>query len=563
MPRNVLTPKWARLHAHSRGKCADRSRWCIWANRAKFLPSLYASDCFFEWLSIRDLCIWSGRGVLNDLNFFTPSGVALNQSLGLNRASLASNGMGLQSSLRRAIVDAISARRLEPRQQMPPSRVLAAQLGIARNTVSAVYDDLATRGFLVSVERRGYFVANDVTNLGGRHSQLEAVEPSLNWSDRLTTNVADWRHIRKPADWQSYRYPFLYGQVDPELFPLSAWRQASRDAMGRTAVNWWAADNTTEDDPLLLEQICRHILPRRGILARPNEVLITLGSQEGLYLLSRLLVRQGDMVGVENPGYTDARHIFRLSDGEIRDLPVDEKGVLTGEAFDGLSMAVLTPGCHCPTGAVLASDRRAWLLDWASRTNGLLIEDDYEGEMVSDDSITALKSGDQAGRVIYLGTFSKVIAPGVRLGYMVGSAPLIAEARAIRRLMHRSAPLNNQRLTATFMVEGYYQGLVRQLRSEISARREEASSHLSRHLPALEPAGAGRGSAIWVRTPEGVLEANFDAAARGRGVLFESGDPFFSSPPARTYLRLGLSTIARERIAPGLEELARALDDVC
>ncbi len=194
----------------------------------------------------------------------------LTQTLGFDRATLALGGNGLQSGLRRAIVAAIAARRLEPRQQMPPSRLLASQLGIARNTVSAVYEDLATRGFLVSVERRGYFVANDVEPAASEETRTEPDVPSVDWSQRLATKVAGLRHITKPTDWQTFRYPFLYGQVDPNLFPLTAWRQASRDAMGRTAVNWWAADNTTEDDPLLLEQICRHILPRRGILARPT-----------------------------------------------------------------------------------------------------------------------------------------------------------------------------------------------------------------------------------------------------------------------------------------------------
>jgi GntR family transcriptional regulator/MocR family aminotransferase len=443
---------------------------------------------------------------------------------------------------------------------MPPSRTLASQLGIARNTVSCVYEELATRGFLTSVQRRGYFVAED---LSVTFQDPPASPPSCSpdWRRKLTCNASEWRHIVKPADWQGYRFPFLYGQVDPNLFPLAAWRQASRDALGRTAVNWWAADNTTEDDPLLVEQICRHILPRRGILARPNEVLVTLGAQEGLYLLSRLLVSNGDVVGLENPGYTDARHIFRLSAATTRDLPVDDHGVVVGAAFDGLSLAVITPSCQCPTGAILSQDRRQWLLDWANRNDALLIEDDYEGEMVCDDVVTAVKSRDRSGRVIYLGTFSKVMAPGVRLGYMVGPAPLIREARALRRLMHRSAPLNNQRLAATFMVEGHYQGLVRHLRAEIAARREEAVRRLADSAPALELAGVGRGSALWVRLPPGVSEARLDAAAKARGVLFESGDSFFSSSPDRVHVRLGLSTIARERIGPGIQLLADALEE--
>ncbi|WP_374574691.1 PLP-dependent aminotransferase family protein [Phenylobacterium sp.] len=464
--------------------------------------------------------------------------------------------------MRRTLVEAIAAQRLKPNQQLPASRILAQQLGIARNTVTAVYEDLATRGLLVPVKRRGYFVSGAAPSLPNAVEDAPRPPPpadGVDWSRKLVTEVAAWRNITKEADWQSYPYPFLYGQVDPALFPLAAWRTASRDTLGRAALNWWAADSATGDDELLVDQICRNILPRRGVFARPEEVLVTLGAQEGLYLLSRILVRQGDIIGIENPGYTDTRNIFRLSAGAVRDLPVDDQGVRVGAGFDGVKLAVVTPTCQCPTGFSLSAERRAWLLDWASRTDGLLIEDDFEGEIVADTGATAMKSSDAAGRVIYLGTFSKVIAPGMRLGYMVGPPALIAEARALRRLMHRSAPLNNQRLTALFMVEGYYHGLARQLRSEIQRRREHAVSLLSSGLPELEVVGGLSGSALWLRCPEGLDIRRFEAASRAHGVLFDDGDPFFAAPSERAHIRLGLSTIAYDRIAPGLDALAAAL----
>lgn len=470
----------------------------------------------------------------------------------------------LQSGLRQAIIDAIARGRLSPGQRMPSSRTLALELGVARNTVIAVYEELSTRGILNATARRGCFVA-DVPALpdAGRTNGTQAadVRPAagaVDWRARLTTRIADWRHISKPKDWRTYPYPFLYGQVDQKLFPLPAWRLASRNALGRAAVDWWSADNVIEDDPLLIDQIRRIILPRRGVLARSDEILITLGAQEGLYLLSRLLVRPGDVVGVENPGYTDARHIFSLGPCRIRDLPLDDQGVVVDEALEGVSIAVVTPGRQCPTGVTMGLDRRRALLDWAARQDAVVIEDDYEGELAVDANAPPLKSGDEGGRVIYLGTFSKVLAPGVRLGYMVGPPELIAEARALRRLIHRTPPLNNQRLAAIFMVEGHYNGLVRQLREETDRRWTAAREALAHHLPEIEVTG-GKGSSLWLTFPAGVEEEPLVREAAARGVLLESGRPFFTDPPERLHMRMGLSTIDASRIAAGVARLAEAV----
>jgi GntR family transcriptional regulator/MocR family aminotransferase len=298
-------------------------------------------------------------------------------------------------------------------------------------------------------------------------------------------------------------------------------------------------------------------LPRRGLFARADEILITLGTQEGLYLLAQLAVRRGDKVGVENPGYADTRHIFRTSRGTVHELPIDREGLVIGKELFGMNLVVVTPGCQCPTTVAMSAERRTRLLDWASREDAIIVEDDYEGEMALENGATALKSADRHGRVVYLGTFSKVLAPGMRLGYMVGPAPLIAEARALRRLIHRSPPLNNQRLAAIFMQEGYYQGLVRQLRVELYNRYNIAAAALRSAMPNVDCSGQP-GSSIWLRYPPGVQEERLMTEAAARGVLVENGSLFFSTPPKTAHLRLGLSVIAGHRIATGVEALAAA-----
>ncbi|MBR0671353.1 aminotransferase-like domain-containing protein [Neoroseomonas soli] len=459
-----------------------------------------------------------------------------------------------QAALRRAIVAAIETARLAPGQALPSSRELAQSHGLARNTVVAVYEDLIARGLLHSVPRRGVFVAAGAASAPAR----DAPPPSPatpGWTERLQRRPSLQRNIVKPRDWQRYPYPFIYGQVDPGLFPLAAWRACSRDALGRNAVNWWVADHIAEDDPLLIEQLRRHVLPRRGILAREDEILTTLGSQEGFYLVAQLLFGPGTTVGVEDPGYPDARNIAVLHAGAVRHLPVDAEGLVPGPSLDGLDALILSPGHHCPTMAPLSPARRRTLLEWARQSGAVLIEDDYEGDL--GDGGPALCAQDRAGCVLHLGSFSKVLAPGVRLGFLVGPAPFIAEARALRRLMHRNTPLVVQRTAALFLAEGHYDGLIAKLREAEHERRMALRNAVRQHLPAFGMAEHAEGSALWLRCPPGIGADALCAAAAGGGVLVEPGGVFFADPAtAPDCIRLGISAIPAERIEPGIMRLA-------
>jgi len=477
-------------------------------------------------------------------------------------------GQTIQGALRQSIVGAIGDGRLAPGQQMPPSRALAEQMGVARNTVIAVYEELVARGYLISTERRGYFVEGNAGHLAVSERAVNeneagpAPRAQTDWTERFAITPAAWRNISKPTNWQDYRFPFIYGQVDPELFPIAVWRACSRDALGRSAVNYWAADHAVDDDPLLIEQICRQLLPQHGVFARPEEVLITLGSQHGLYLLSQLLVRPGEWVGIEDPGYTDARNIFSLSRGKVRSVPVDEGGLRLGPWLDKLGYLVVTPAHQCPTMVTMPNDRRQALLDWARATDAILIEDDYEGETRFEAAMPALKSQDRDGRVIYLGTLSKVLAPGVRIGFMVAPAAVIREARALRRLMHRSAPLNNQRTTAIFLAEGHCQGLVRTLRNALKDRWEAICAAVAVELPDFQRSPSVGGSSIWLTCPPDIDPKALLEKAAQRGVLFEPGDPFYAAPPGSGHLRLGFSSIPASRIPDGVRALAEAVADL-
>lgn len=258
----------------------------------------------------------------------------------------------LQRQLRRALITAIHDGRLQPGQKVLSSRALADKLGIARNSATAVYDELIARGYLESRPRRGCFVAVRGPGADQRSSTSSVVD----WQARMVRHPSRLPHIRKPQNWHDYRYPFVFGQVDRQIFPLTAWREASRDMLGRTALDWWSADRAVDDDPMLVEQIRTRILPECGIYARPEEILVTLGAQEGFFLLAELLTGPGSRVGCEMPGYPDARFIFESTGATTVPLPLDAQGARI-DPGTGIELALLTPGSQCPTMTVMPTAR--------------------------------------------------------------------------------------------------------------------------------------------------------------------------------------------------------------
>lgn len=469
-------------------------------------------------------------------------------------------GGGLQDQLRRMLVAAILDDRLAPGCRLPSCRKLAMSLGIARNTVVLAYQALVDEGYLESRERSGYYVNGEI--LGAR-AEPSAARPEVSpgdadWRPRLKLRPSAQENIVKPRDWRRQPYPFIYGQVDPDLFPLSAWRECSRQALAKLAVNDWIGDRFTDDDPLLVEQVRTRALPRRGLRAADDEILITLGAQHALYLLATLLMRDDTTVGLEEPGYVDARNIFRLAGARLKPLPVDGGGLVVDDRLDDCDYVYVTPSHQSPTTVTMPLDRRLALLERAAARRFIVIEDDYEPEAnFLNKPTTALKSLDRQGRVIYVGSFSKALAPGLRLGYMVAPSPLIAELRLLRRLMLRHPPSNNQRTVALFLMGGHHDALVNRLHRAYRARWETMGEALARYLPDSSRVPTFGGTSYWVKGPDRLDAAALAVDALGHGVVIESGAVhFLSRNPPRNCFRLGFSSIPLERIEPGIELLA-------
>lgn len=483
-----------------------------------------------------------------------------------NWKALLARGTGgdasLQGRIREMLVSAILDGTLPPDTPVPSSREMAEHLGVARNTVVLAYQQLRDEGYLEARQRSGYYVGRGI--LAGRAATpvapALAAEP-LDWDRRLQLRPTSQRSISKPADWQKHPYPFLYGQFDPTLFPTADWRECCIKTLSVMGIREWAPDQIARDDESLVQQIRTRVLPRRGVWAGADELIVTVGAQHALYMVADLLLRQGTRVAIEEPGYPDARNIFLMRTPDVVSLPVDRRGLPVDARLSGVDYVYVTPSHQCPTGVTMPIERRRALLARADADDFVVIEDDFESENRFDgEPIPALKSLDRSERVIYIGSLSKSLAPGLRIGYIVAAPPLIAELRALRRLMLRHPSAFVQRAFALFLSLGHHDAQMRRLAVAQRERFEALADAMHRHLPQCEVVPVSGGGSCWVRLPEDVSAAALAACAAERGVLIEPGDVFFrQSPPPGSYVRLGYQSIQAASIAPGIEALAEVM----
>ena len=239
----------------------------------------------------------------------------------------------LQAQIREFLVTAILEGHLKSAEKMPSTRRMSQQLGVSRNTVVLVYQSLTDDGYLQASERSGYFVAEAMMDTLPARIEVnsQAGDNAVDWHRRILKNPTTQRNIEKPQNWQNYDFPFVYGQTDPSLFPISDWRDCAYKVVGKKWVDAWSADTPDYDDEMLVDQIRSRILPRRGILVDEDQILVTMGAQMALYLLASLLVNKSTRLAIEDPGYSDVRNIFRLRTGNIIPLPVDEMGLPVDE----------------------------------------------------------------------------------------------------------------------------------------------------------------------------------------------------------------------------------------
>jgi GntR family transcriptional regulator/MocR family aminotransferase len=477
-------------------------------------------------------------------------------------------GSSIQVQIREMLVNAILSGQMAGGDPLPSSRKMAKILKVSRNTVVLTYQRLADDGYLISKERSGFYVDKEI--LAGR--LIPSTDTKGNTEERMTADAMDWegrfclrpsqgRRISRSINWMDYPYPFIFGQVDHTLFPLAAWRDCNRQALGSKELEAWTRDAYGADYPMLLEQIRTRLLPRRGIRADDDQILITMGAQNALYILTSLLVSETTTIGLEEPGYPDAHNIFRLKTQHLKTITVDENGLPIDERLDECNLVYVTPSHQYPTTATMPLERRQALLKYAKEKDFLIIEDDYEPEAsYVTEPTPALKSLDENGRVIYMGSLSKSLSPGLRIGYLVAPKAFITEARALRYLMMRHSPTNNQRTTALFLSQGHHDALLHRLHRAYRARWERMNEALSHHLPCSSKVPSIGGTSFWVKGPKRLDAEALAETADEHGLIIEPGRiNFLESDAPNNFFRLGFSSIPTERIEPGIKLLAKLI----
>ena len=464
----------------------------------------------------------------------------------------------LQQRLRQLVTEGVLSGRFAVGQKMPSSRGLADHLAISRITVTLAYAELVSADYLTARGRSGYYISDTAPRapeLAARAPRHEGVDFAAITGRRYSSVAV----VDRPKDWESYAYPFIYGQADPQLFDHQNWRLCAMRALGRRDFGALTSDLYDGDDPLLIEYLLRSILPRRGIAAREDEVLLTAGAQNALWIAATLL--QGKRVAVENPCYSGLRGILAGLGADVSSVDVDADGLPPDLLPRGMDVVFTTASHQCPTNATMPLERRLALLEAASRDGFVIVEDDYEFEMSFLKPVSpALKSLDTDGRVIYAGSFSKSVFPGMRLGYLVGPSSFIREARALRLMTLRHPPGHIQRTVAYFLSLGHYDALINKMRSAYRRRRLIMDEAIAQHGLTMAGQGGFGGSSVWMRAPNGTDTEVLAQSLRADGVLIEAGRAFFSAADApRHFYRLGYSSISPMKIPDGIAKIAQKI----
>jgi len=457
---------------------------------------------------------------------------------------------GLHGQIYRQLRDAVLDGRMRPGEVLPSSRELAEQLRVSRNTVTAAYERLTAEGYLTGRAGAGTFV--------NARPEAESAVPQP--PHGVLTPRAMWDPMPMPPDYgNAPEFDFRVGGPDARLFPYAAWR--------RLLSNQFRSSTVGTGMPVepaghfgLRAAIARHLRTARTIETQPRDVLVTSGVQQALDLIGRVLLEPGAVVATEEPGYGPPKLVWQSQGMRVVGVPVDEQGLIVDALPSDARMVYVTPSHQYPTGVALSPQRRVQLLAWARRHDAAIVEDDYDSEFrYTEQQLEPLHSLDRSGRVLYVGSFSKVLLPTLRLGFLIHPPSLRHALHAAKFVTdwHTSLPI--QAAMADFVEQGLFGRHLRRVRRVYRRRHERIATALagplSKYLTAV-PSAAGLHLSATVR---GTAAADALDRAQANGVGVAAYPEIATAAPDSPGVVFGYGMIDVHRIDEGLARLHRCL----
>jgi len=471
----------------------------------------------------------------------------------------------------RAIRTRIASGALAAGTRLPPTRALANDLGVSRTTVLQAYEQLAAEGFIVGRTGSGSYVSPSAT---AEIKPRAAREPASTRRRALLSRFAERLEERRSRPlYSSYvseqppvAYDFRYGRPSITDFPVRAWQRCLGRRTRSASVR--AHDyGHPQGSPALRSALAGYLSRARGVAVDPAALLIVTGSQQGLDLAARVLLDPGDTAVVEEPGYEGARRAFEAAGAKLAFVTCDDDG-LRSEDLAGTAprarIAHVTPSHHYPLGGIMTYGRRVALLAWARQAGAYLLEDDYDGEYrFGSRPIEALKALDAEDRVIYLGTFSKVMYPALRVGYLALPDALVEAFTRGKLVADGGGPTLEQDALADFIASGEFERHIRRSRKRYAERRAVLLEALSKRLgDRVEVCGAEAGLHVVVRVRDENTPTSREIARRARevGVGIYPVDPYYERPPRRPAFVIGYGSVTPADIRAGIAKLATVLE---
>ncbi|WP_144108960.1 PLP-dependent aminotransferase family protein [Paraburkholderia sp. BCC1886] len=488
------------------------------------------------------------------------------------------NGQPIYRQLHRLLQQAILSRELPAGSKVPSSRLLAEELGIGRNTVTQVYEQLALEGYVSSATGRGTFVADsapdeivgapDASVLSANGPSILQGSPGLPMlpSGRRALSERGGRLIAGAGVSKRQWGAFMPGVPDVTRFPARVWSRLHNKYWRRTRPDLltYAPGGGLAS---LRHALTDYLRSSRSVRCTPGQIIITTGIHQSIDLAVRLLSDPGDVIWTEDPCYWGVRSVLNVSGLQLRPIPVDAEGI--APSADDLAqpprLLLVTPSHQYPLGTVMSLARRRMLLEYARQNQCWIIEDDYDSEFrYGSRPLASLQGLDTSGQVIYVGSFGKTLYPGLRVGYVVVPEALAESFATASAELYREGQLLQQAMLAEFIAEGHFTSHIRKMRTLYGQRREALlDAATQRYGDALPALGGDAGLHLVMQLPDGYDDRVVAAAALERNIVVRPLSGYYAQPStAPAGLLIGYACVPDEEIAPAFGQLALAIGDL-